>query len=85
MDHVPSQERAKWSALESINIFGWCGSAALGGTLVRLFGGDVVPVSWFKVVFQVVGLLPLVPVTKLEPRERAVKAESRRSSIFVLN
>ena len=65
MDHVPSNERAKWSALESINIFGWCGSAAIGGWLVNLFHGDVVPVFWFTAVFQVVGLLPLVPLVKV--------------------
>jgi MFS family permease len=34
MDHVPKDERAKWSALESFNMFSWSGSAALGGILV---------------------------------------------------
>jgi predicted MFS family arabinose efflux permease len=34
MDHVPQDERAKWSALESFNMFSWSGSAALGGILV---------------------------------------------------
>jgi len=34
MDSVPSSERAKWSALESVNMFGWAGSAAFGGFLV---------------------------------------------------
>ena len=65
MDHVPSNERAKWSALESINIFGWCGSAALGGMLVNLFHGNVIPVFWFTAFFQVVGILPLVPLIKV--------------------
>ena len=34
MDHVKKEERGKWSALESLNMFSWSGSAALGGVLV---------------------------------------------------
>jgi len=37
-DHVPSNERAKWGALESLNMFSWSGSAALGGILVEYKG-----------------------------------------------
>lgn len=38
MDHVPNNERAKWSALESFSMFSWSGSAALGGILVSYHG-----------------------------------------------
>jgi MFS family permease len=38
MDHVPKDERAKWSALESFNMFSWSGSAALGGILIDYDG-----------------------------------------------
>ncbi|CAJ1960025.1 unnamed protein product [Cylindrotheca closterium] len=38
MDYVPNDERAKWSALESFNMFSWSGSAALGGILVDYHG-----------------------------------------------
>lgn len=38
MDNVPKKERGKWSALESVNMFSWSGSAALGGFLVGLEG-----------------------------------------------
>lgn len=34
MDAVPREERGKWSSLESVNMFGWSGSAVLGGFLV---------------------------------------------------
>lgn len=34
MDNVPAKERGKWSALESVNMFSWSGSAAIGGILV---------------------------------------------------
>ena len=35
MDAVPKSERGKWSALESLNMFSWSGSAFLGGILVE--------------------------------------------------
>lgn len=38
MDHVPKDERAKWGALESFNMFSWSGSAAIGGILVDYHG-----------------------------------------------
>jgi MFS family permease len=38
MDNVPQEERGKWSALESVNMFSWSGSAALGGVLVGTVG-----------------------------------------------
>lgn len=38
MDNVPKSERAKWSALESLNMFSWSGSAVLGGFLVGYRG-----------------------------------------------
>ena len=33
MDNVPSNQRARWKALESIASFGWTGSALVGGLL----------------------------------------------------
>jgi len=38
MDNVPTAERAKWASLESVNMFSWSGSAALGGILVEREG-----------------------------------------------
>mmetsp|Transcript_17540 Transcript_17540/g.38107 ORF Transcript_17540/g.38107 Transcript_17540/m.38107 type:complete len:553 (-) Transcript_17540:33-1691(-) len=38
MDEVPKKERARWAALESVNMFSWSGSAALGGVLVKVEG-----------------------------------------------
>jgi len=33
MDYVAKDTRARWKSLESVTIFGWCGSAAFGGYL----------------------------------------------------
>lgn len=38
MDFVPPQTRARWKSLDSIGVFGWCGSAALGGVLADKYG-----------------------------------------------
>ena len=66
MDFVPASTRARWKALDSISIFGWCGSAALGGVLADKFS--------YSFTFQITALLqgisglilvlllPLVPV-----------------------
>lgn len=37
-DYVRKEERARWNAAESINRFGWSGSAVLGGHLVDRYG-----------------------------------------------
>ena len=37
-DYVRKEERARWNAAESINRFGWSGSAALGGFLLHHYG-----------------------------------------------
>ena len=34
MDNVPSSDRAFWKSLDAISMFGWCGSALIGGWLV---------------------------------------------------
>eukprot|EP00798_Chlamydomonas_sp_ICE-L_P012199 gene12200-15325_t len=38
MDWVPKKSRAAWSSVESIAIFGWSGSAAVGGWLIAVYG-----------------------------------------------
>jgi MFS family permease len=60
MDHVPKEERGKWSALESVNMFSWAGSAALGGILVDLEG----ILFNFKMTagFQLVATIPLMMI-----------------------
>jgi len=38
MDYVPKNTRARWKALDSVGVFGWCGSAAIGGYLADVNG-----------------------------------------------
>ena len=37
MDYVPRGTRARWKALDSISVFGWCGSAAIGGLIADAY------------------------------------------------
>jgi len=57
MDAVPKNERAKWSSLESVNVFNWSGSAALGGILVSMDG--IIFNFFATAAFQLVATLPL--------------------------
>merc|ERR1712038_45850 len=57
MDNVKTEERAKWSALESVNMFGWAGSAAIGGYLVDWQG--IVFNFYLTASFQLVATIPI--------------------------
>lgn len=66
MDNVPSHERGKWSALESVNMFSWSGSAALGGVLVGLFG--IVRLFAITAVIQLVSSLVVMMLFEVDAR-----------------
>ena len=78
MDYVPSDERAKWSALESINIFGWCGSAALGGIVIQYFEGSILPVFYLTAILQLVGSVPLMTLFGVEEKEAPLPESAQR-------
>lgn len=65
MDFVPKDERARWKSLDSVTMFGWCGSAALGGMVADRY--DYTYTFLITAIIQSIGtavwalLLPLVP------------------------
>jgi MFS family permease len=71
MDTVPAKERGKWSALESVNMFSWSGSAIVGGVLVGTIG--IVPLFAITAAIQFISstiLITLFRVDKVEePQE----------------
>ena len=67
MDHVPPSERGRWAALESLNMFSWSGSAALGGYLVGMIG--MVPLFCTTAVIQFLATFPLVILSGQEKLE----------------
>ena len=67
MDNVPPSERGRWAALESLNMFSWSGSAALGGYLVGWIG--MVPLFCMTAGIQFLGTFPLVRLSMEEKLE----------------
>jgi hypothetical protein len=81
MDAVPKHERAKWSALESVNMFSWSGSAAIGGLLVGYKG----IIFNFLVTgsVQFLGTVPLVLLFSRDGREGGAKPALAESDLQV--
>jgi MFS family permease len=78
MDHVPKQERGKWSALESVNMFSWSGSAALGGVLVGLIG--ILPLFAITAMLQFVATLPMVALFPHDQNEQSHQSNTNISN-----
>jgi MFS family permease len=81
MDAVPKHERAKWSALESVNMFSWSGSAAIGELLVGYKG----IIFNFLVTgsVQFLGTVPLVLLFSRDGREGGAKPALAESDLQV--
>lgn len=68
MDVVPKNERARWKSLESVAVFGWCGSAAIGGHLTDTVGYTYTFLITAGV--QATGLLLLLFIMRAVPKEK---------------
>jgi hypothetical protein len=69
MDNIPKEERGKWSAMESVNMFSWSGSAALGGLLVGYEG--IVFNFCVTACLQLLATLPLAALIATDKAEGA--------------
>ena len=67
-DYVAKANRGKWNSLESINLFGWSGSAALGGWLIDVIG--------YRHTFLITAALQLCAAVCIAPLAFLVHAES---------
>jgi MFS family permease len=74
MDNVPSDERGKWSALESVNMFSWSGSAALGGAIVGIVG--IVPLFMVTASVQLISTMFLVSLFDHDQKEGMFTSET---------
>eukprot|EP00977_Amphora_coffeiformis_P015293 scaffold4494_cov161-Amphora_coffeaeformis.AAC.12 len=79
MDSVPTKERARWAALESLNMFSWSGSAALGGVLVGYTG--LVPLFCITACLQFLATFPLTFLATHETLEGHQVQEQRNLSM----
>ena len=67
-DYVAKRHRAKWNALESVNLFSWSGSSMLGGYLIKTYG--------FNTTFIITAVLQAISIGCLLPLLPLVRAES---------
>jgi MFS family permease len=67
-DYVSKKHRAKWNSLESINIFSWSGSAALGGWLVDTYGYQAT--FLVTAALQATAAMMLTPLLAMVPIEK---------------
>ena len=86
-DYVTRQNRGKWNALESVNLFSWSGSSILGGHLITMYGFNTA--FFITAVLQAVSiacLLPLLPIVHAETssRVRAARAPSGEAAARVV-
>lgn len=68
------ESRARWNSLDGVLIFGWSGSALLGGILVDKYGFDVT--FCITALMQGIGACFLVPLVFLVPRTEAAHKPS---------
>ena len=68
------ESRARWNSLDGVLIFGWSGSALLGGILVDKYGFDVT--FCITALMQGIGACFLVPLAFLVPRTEAAHKPS---------
>jgi hypothetical protein len=61
MDVVPSNQRGRWNALESINAATWAGSAVFGGFLIDRYG--IVTNFLVTAALQLTAMVPLMLVS----------------------
>jgi MFS family permease len=78
MDYVPKRERGKWSALESVNMFSWSGSAAVGGLLVGYKG--ILFNFCVTAAIQLIATFPLIALFAREKPEDETQAAQRDDS-----
>ena len=70
------KHRAKWNSLESINIFSWSGSAALGGYLIDTVGYRYTFLATASL--QALSALMLVPLVEIVHKEKGAKVGAPR-------
>lgn len=77
MDEVPKNERARWAALESVNMFSWSGSAFLGGVLVKEEG--IIFNFCVTSALQLFATIPLITLFGKVRNEGATVAQTSQS------
>ena len=72
MDNVSSATRARWKSLDSIQQFGWCGSAALGGVLIDARGYEAT--FQLTAAIQLLATISFIPLFWIVPKKEGTAA-----------
>lgn len=84
MDFVPKEQRARWKSLESIAVFGWCGSAAAGGYISDRW--DYTRTFFITALIQAFGIFAQMLLLPLVPRsEQALSRNNNPTTITNTN
>jgi len=68
MDFVPKNQRGRWNALQSLNVFSWAGSAVIGGYLIDKVGFAGIYCTTGTMHF--LSIIPLLSLRHLVPMEK---------------
>ena len=68
------ESRARWNSLDGVLVFGWSGSALLGGILVDTYGFDVT--FCLTALMQGIGACFLIPLLFLVPKKEVAHQPS---------
>ena len=71
-DYVSKASRAKWNALESLNVFSWSGSALVGGLLIDEWGYQTT--FLITAVLQAISAFCLLPLLMLVQAEKGARS-----------
>jgi MFS family permease len=75
MDYVPKATRARWKSLDSIMVFGWCGSAAIGGIIADKY--DYSATFLVTAALQALGTLVFAYLYFVIPRHQDIEGTSQ--------
>jgi len=75
-DYVPKSERARWNSFEAVNMFGWSGSAAVGGFIIERYGYSIMfVITACMQIFAATILLTIAPFVHAEVSKKKVNKE----------
>jgi len=75
-DYVPKSERARWNSFEAVNMFGWSGSAAVGGFIIERYGYSIMfVITACMQIFAATVLLTIAPFVHAEASKKKVNKD----------
>ena len=78
-DYVTKKERARWNSAEAVNVFGWSGSASLGGYIIERHGYNAMFLTTAGIqMFAALYLLTIVHLVQPEKKFSTTSSSARK-------